>query len=172
MTLAYTRTAAQTSTLVKVIYVTRKVQADLFEIVDTYRPFSEAYAQKLIADLRVFLDEEVIDNIRLVWIKPGSSAVIAEMRYEVIAGGVGLTDDHAGGLRYDRRLEETDFSVWVFYNSRWTALGAAGQAEIRERLHFAWGPGGRLDYSNGQWTQDRTYSRDGYGLRRSQFTQL
>ena len=62
-----TRTATQTSSLTKVVYVTRKVQADFLAIIDTYNYFDEDYARKLIADVRTFLDEYVIDAVKFVW---------------------------------------------------------------------------------------------------------
>ncbi|MGH7393089.1 MAG: hypothetical protein ACREM3_27085 [Candidatus Rokuibacteriota bacterium] len=69
LTTTQTRTATQTSTLTKVVYVTRKVQADLFALVDTYSQITPEYARKLIHDLRLLLDEEVINRIELVWTK-------------------------------------------------------------------------------------------------------
>ena len=57
-----TRTASATSTVTKIVYVTRKVQADFLAILETYGYFSEAYAQNIIHDVRVFLDEEVIEE--------------------------------------------------------------------------------------------------------------
>ena len=59
--------ATETSTLTKVVYVTRKVQADLFNIVDTYNQITQNYAEKLIHDLRILLDEEVLDRIEFLW---------------------------------------------------------------------------------------------------------
>src|SRR5258708_30731465 len=83
-----TRTATTTSTVTKRVYVTRTVQADFLAILDTYRYFAEDYAQDLIHDVRVFLDEEVIDHVRFVWTRPNSTHVLEELNYTVVAGGV------------------------------------------------------------------------------------
>ncbi len=165
-----TRTTTQTSTLTKVVYVTRKVKADLLAILDTYGYFSESYAQDVIHDVRVFLDEEVVDRVKFVWTRPGGSYVLEELDYQVTSGDVGLADDRAGGIKYRDDLGGADFRVRVTYNSRWRSIGAQGQAAIRADLSLQWGPAGTLDYSGGRWVADRTYSRDGYGLSRSRFT--
>jgi hypothetical protein len=39
------------------------VQADLLAILDHYGYFSEDYAQKLINDIRVFIDDEAIEQV-------------------------------------------------------------------------------------------------------------
>ncbi len=164
-----TRTASATSTVPKIVYVTRKVQADFLAILETYGYFSEDYAQQLIQDMRVFLDEEVIDHVRFVWTRPSSTYVIEELNYTVVAGGVELSDDHSGGIRYQATLAKALFHVRVTYNTRWEEMSEREKSAIREDLILNWGPAGQLDYSGGKWTADRTYSRDGYGLVRQRF---
>jgi len=164
-----TRTATATSTVTKIVYVTRKVQADFLAILDTYRYFPEDYAQDLIHDVRVFLDEEVIDHVRFVWTRPSSTYVLEELYYTVVEGGVELADDHSGGIRYQAALAKASFHVRVTYNTRWKDMAEREKRAIRENLDLNWGPAGQLDYSGGTWTTDRTYSRDGYGLVRQRF---
>jgi hypothetical protein len=164
-----TRTATATSTVTKIIYVTRKVQADFLAILDTYRYFPEDYAQHLIHDVRMFLDEEVIDHIQFVWTRPNSTYVLEELNYTVVVGGVELADDHSGGIRYQVALANASFHVRVTYNRRWKDMVEREKSAIRESLDLQWGPAGQLDYSGGKWTADRTYSQDGYGLARQRF---
>jgi hypothetical protein len=165
-----TRTATQTSTLTKVVYVTRKVQADLFALVDTYGQISQSYAEQLIHDLRLLLDEEVLDKIRLLWTKAGSNQVVGAYSYQVIAAGIGLADDRSGNIRYDATLQIAEFSVRIHYNDRWSSLSEQERRAIHSDCKFTWGPGGTLDFSSGRFNSDRTYSRDGLGLGREQFT--
>ncbi len=165
-----TRSADQTATLVKVVHVTRKVQTDLFSIVDTYGQISEDYAVKLIHDLRLFLDEEVIERIDLVWTQQGTSQVVGAYSYKVIASGFGLVDDRAGGIRYDPTLQVSMFSVRILTNTRWDQLTDADRQAINSECCLNWGPAGQLDFSRGSWASDRTYSKDGYGLGRHQFS--
>lgn len=164
-----TRMATQTSTVPKIVYVTRKVQADFLAILDTYGYFAETYARQVINDVRVFLDEEVVERVKFVWTRPGSSQVLEELTYTVVAGGVGLADDRPGGIRYRSELATADFHVRVNYNSRWDALPEAERTTIRQALSLKWGAAGQLDYSGGRWVAERTYSREGYGLRRERF---
>ncbi len=164
-----TRTTTYTSTVPKIVYVTRKVQADFLAILETYGYFSEAYAQQLIHDVRMFLDEEVIDHIKFVWTRHGSTYVLEELEYTVVSGGVELADDRAGGIRYQAELANASFHVRVTYNARWRDMDEDERDVIRKSLDLNWGSAGQLDYSSGKWTADRTYSRDGYGLVRQRF---
>jgi hypothetical protein len=165
-----TSTNTHTSTLTKVVYVTRKVQADFLEILDLYGYFSESYARNLIADIRVFLDEEVIDMVRFSWAKTNSTIVLEELKYEVISGGIGLADDRPGGIGYRTDLQTADFSVRIQYNNRWSMLSDTEKQAVSSRLSLKWGPAGQLDYSGGKWINDRSYSSDGvYGLNRTRF---
>ncbi len=164
-----TLTTTHTSTLTKIVYVTRKVQADFLAILDTYGYFDVAYAAKLINDVRMFLDDEVVDRVKFVWTRQGTNYVLAEFDYRVITGGIGLADDHSGGIRYNPLLANAAFTVRVFYNQRWNAMDPQQRDDLRSRLLLSWGPAGQLDYSGGSWIVDRTYSKDGYGLARNRF---
>lgn len=170
MTMTQTRSASRTGTMTKVVHVTRKVQTDLFELVDTYGQITEEYATKLIHDLRILLDEEVIDRINLLWTRPGTSQVVGAYSYKVIASGFGLVDDRAGGIRYDPMLQNSDFRVRIYRNTRWHRLTNGGREAIESVCCFSWGVGQQLDFSRGCWVSDRTYSKDGYGLGRQQFS--
>ena len=165
-----TRLATQTSSLTKIVYVTRKVQADFLAIMDTYGYFSEDYARKLIADVRTFLDEDVIDAVKFVWKSPGTNDVLEEIRYVVLTGGIGLADDRPGGIRYNAALKSADFTVYVTYNDRWKNMHDQEKQAVRESLQLSWGPGGTLNYSQGSWHTDKTYSSWDYGLSRQRFT--
>lgn len=170
MAMTQTRSASQTGTMTKVVYVTRKVQTDLFELVDTYGQITEEYASKLIHDLRLLLDEEVIYRIELLWTRPGTNQVVGAYSYKVIVGGFGLVDDRAGGIRYDPALQSSEFNITFYYNSRWYQMTDADRKAITSGCWLAWGSGPQLDFSRGSWGADRTYSKDGYGLGRQRFT--
>ena len=165
-----TRTATATNTVTKIVYVTRKVQADFLAILDTYGYFSEAYAQQLIHDMRMFLDEEVIDRIGFVWTGADRRSVLEELKYTVVAGRADLADDRAGGITYRPELAQASFQVQVTYTARWQNMSETEKNALRKELELKWGPAGQLDYGGGKWTGDRTYSREGYGLTRQRFT--
>ncbi|MGH9766470.1 MAG: hypothetical protein ACREAB_03470 [Blastocatellia bacterium] len=169
MTASATRAATQTSAYTRVVHITRKVQTDILEIGDTYAYFQESFAQSVIHDVRIFIDEEIIDFVQFVWKERGTNRVLDELRYKVVSGGVGLADDRPGGIRYNPALAGADFSVRITYNNRWSKMPANERAAIQERLALTWGPAGQLDYSGGRWVSDRTYSMDGLGLVRTHF---
>src|SRR5688572_22679409 len=165
MVSAATRTAPQTTPYTSVIHITRKAQADLLAIGDTYEYFSEDYAQKVIHDVRILIDEEVIDRVEFVWTKRATNEVLDALRYLVVNGQAGLADDRPGGIQYDQALAAADFQVRVTYNSRWLKV----KHSIEGDLALTWSPAGQINYSNGRWVADRTYSMDGRGLIRNRF---
>lgn len=165
-----TRSATQSSSFTKIVYVTRKVQADFLAIMDTYGYFSEGYAKKLIEDVRTFLDEDVINKVKFIWKETGTSDVLEEIRYTVISGGIGLADDRPGGITYNKALKEADFTVRVTYNDRWDNMDEQQRRVVRDTLRLSWGPGGVLNYSQGSWQTDKIYSSGDYGLSRQRFT--
>lgn len=168
-TMTRSASATQTSTLTKVVYVTRKVQADLFNIVDTYNQITQDYAEKLIHDLRILLDEEVLDRIEFLWTYRSTEIVLGAYAYKVIGDGIGLADDRAGGIRYDAVLQSCDFSVRIFRNAHWRQMSTASKQSITDQCDLNWSPAGPLDYSRGTFTSGRMYSKDGLGLNRDGF---
>lgn len=169
MSATLSRAATGTTSYTGVIHITRKVQTDMLAIGDTYDYFTEKYAQDVIHDVRIFIDEEVIDKVEFVWQKAGTKEVLDALRYIVLNGVAGLADDRPGGIKYNSALAAADFHVRVYYNSRWTKMAAAERDSVREDLTLKWGPAGKLDYSGGRWVDDRTYSMDGKGLARNRF---
>ena len=169
MTTTRTRAATQTSTNTKIVLVARKVQADFLAVLDTYGYFSLDWGAKVMNDVRDLMAEEVIDEVYLVWTRPGSNVVLDAFRYRIILAGIGEADARSGNIRYKPELADANFNLRVEYNSRWRELGEEGRQEVRERLQLPWGPAGRLDYSGGRWDTDRTYSKDGYGAHRDRF---
>ena len=164
-----TRTATQTSTLTKVVYVTRKVQADLFNIVDTYGQITQEYAEELIHDLRILLDEDVLERIDFLWTYPGTNIVAGAYIYKVISAGVGLVDERAGGMRYDATLQGKAFKVRIYRNAHWYAMSVDDRKAIASKCWITWTPGEALDFSRGSSSAERTYSNQDLGLARERF---
>jgi hypothetical protein len=164
-----TRAGTQTGTLSKIVYVARKVEADLLAIIDTYGYGSEQWAIDVMHDVRVLMDEEVIEKVYLAWTRRGTNEVLDAYSYRVIIGGLGLADDRSGNIRYRPELVGAEFHFRVDYKPRWWQLGVADKADIQERLTFGWTTGGALDYSMGRWTGDKTYSKDDFGVARDRF---
>jgi Bacterial HORMA domain family 1 len=164
------RSSSQTTTWARVKYVTRKVQADLFAILDTYRYYSEGYAIHTIMDLRVMLDEAIIDRVDFVWTKKGTNEVIDCLSYTVVRGDA-LPDQDTGDIRYRPELaaQVATFSVVIYRNQRWRDMPEASKRAIREQMNDPWEGDVEHYYGFGWWMTDRTYSKGGYGLERKRY---
>lgn len=173
MTLTQTRISSTTTTWARVKYVTRKVQADLLAILDTYGYYSEEYGLKLIRDLRVFLDEEVISRVDFVWAKKGTNDVVDSLSYTVISGDA-LPDNHTGDILYNSTLSATatSFSVVIYRSQRWKNMPESSKNRVREKLELGWENDANYKYGLGWWVADRTYSKGGYGLERKRFVKV
>lgn len=150
--------------------MTRKVQADLLAILDTYGYYSEEYGLKLIKDLRVLLDEEVINRVDFVWSKSGTNEVIYSLSYTVIRGDA-LPDDDTGDIPYSSALlaSVASFTVVIHRNRRWKDMPEYSKDRVREKLELTWENDADFNYGLGWWVKDRTYSKGGYGLERQRF---
>lgn len=169
MSASYTRSSSQSSTVSKVVTVTRKVQAELLAILDYYGYFSEAYAQKIISDIRVFIDEEAIDKVKFTWTQLESTFVLEELEYRVVWGNLSLLDDRPGGIRYRTELSKANFNVRIIYSDRWQEMAESERELIREDLKLKWTPGKRLDYSGGNWSSRGSFSTDDLNINRKHF---
>ncbi len=169
MSATQTRAGTQTGTLSKIVYVARKVEADLLAIIDTYSYGYESWAVKVMSDVRVLMDEEVIEKVSLVWTRAGTNEVLDAYSYRVIIGGLGVADDRSGNIRYRSELVGAEFHFRVEYKPRWWELAPADKKDIQDRLILPWTTGGVLDYSKGRWESDKTYSKDDFGVARDRF---
>ena len=173
MTFSQTRTSSTTATWARVKYVTRKVQADLLGILDTYGYYSEEYGLKLIRDLRVLLDEEVISRVAFVWYKNGTNEVLHALSYTVIASDA-LADDETGDIPYYSSLSASaaSFTVVITRSQRWKNMQEYSKNRVREKLELNWENDADYNYGVGWWVTDRTYSKNGYGLERKRFVKV
>jgi hypothetical protein len=164
------RSSSQTTTLVRVKYVTRKVQADLLAILDMYRYHSEEYAISTVKDLRVMLDEEIIHRVEFVWTKKSTNQVIDSLSYTVVRGDA-LPDHDSGDIRYRPELAASvaSFSVAVCRNQRWRDMSEASKKAIRSQMDDPWESDVDHDYGIGWWITEKTYSKGGYGLERKRY---
>jgi hypothetical protein len=171
MTATATRaaTAATTKTYQRILYVTRKLLADLLGVLADKAHFSNEHAKKIVDDIRTLLDEQVLDRITFVWFASSTKIVLRELTYTVRGEGFVGTDAPSGALPYRQDLLDATFQVRVSYNDRWSKLGAEGQQEIRSRLVLAWSSASALTYNNGSTQNEHAYAKDGYALTRTRY---
>lgn len=170
MTMSTTRTQAATTVYERILHVTRKLQADLLGIVETYGCWNEAYARDVLADVRALLDEGALDRIEFHWRDRTSGGVVHAIRYEVHAERAAHDDARSGGIAYRAALREADFNVRLTYSARWSGMAETERARVRATLKIGWVPGAALTYEGGTWGDDRAYAKDGYALARRSFT--
>ena len=170
MSFTQSRSSSQTTTWARVKHVTRKAQADLLAVLDTYGYYSEEYGLSIIKDLRVLLDDEVIDRVDFVWTKKGTDDVIESLSYTVVRGDA-LPDNDTGDIRYRPELSAAvaSFSVVIYRNQRWRNMPESSKADVRSRLALGWDSDANHNYGLGWWQNDRTYSKGGYGLERKRY---
>ena len=166
MSATQTRAASQSGTLSRIDYVARKIEADLLAIIDTYACGTERWATNVMHDVRILMDEEVIEKVYLAWTRPGSTEVLDAYSYRVITGGLGLVDDRSGNIRYRHDLDGAEFHFRVEYKQRWWDMNPEDKKDVQDRLNLRWTTGGVLDYSSGRWSSDKMYSMDGFGAAR------
>jgi Bacterial HORMA domain family 1 len=169
MSATQTRAATQTGTLSNIVYVARKIEADLLAIIDTYGCRNEQWATNVMHDVRVLIDEEVVEKVYVAWTRRGTNEVLDAYSYRVIIGGYGLADDKSGNIRYRSELATADFNFRVEYKQRWWDMKPEDKQDVQERLKLTWTTAGVLDYSRGVWTSDKTYSKDDFGVSRERF---
>jgi hypothetical protein len=141
MSASMTRTAAATTTIAKIAYVTRKLQADFLAILDTYTydGFTESYAREIIDDIRVLLHPEVLDRISFIWLQKGNNRVLDTFRYSVVEGEAASSNDRSGGIPYRADLANANFKVRLNYNKRWEKMDQSEKNSIYEGLKADWG---------------------------------
>lgn len=164
---ARTLVATATDSYIDVVTVTRKLRADLLQILDHYGYFSEDYAEKIVHDLRIMIDEGIVEWVQLTWRSPSSNIVLAAFRYTVVLGDIGLADDRPGGIPYRPDLSDADFHVRVSYNAKGLQMSTVARSALTLKLR--WSPGAYLDYSWSSWSSDRFYASNDIGLQRTAF---
>lgn len=162
-----TRSLTAANTYTDVVSVTRKFRVDILQVLDHYGYFSMDYAEDIIHDLRLMVDEGILESVELTWRAYGSHSVLAAFRYNVINGGIAPADNRPGGIPYRPNLKNAQFNVVVRYN----AAGRKLTTTARQNLGFklAWAPAGYFDYSAGSWSSDRNYVSNSIRLQRLAF---
>ena len=169
MSASATRTQSLTAanTYTDVVSVTRKLRADILQVLDHYGYFSVDYAEDIIHDLRLMIDERILDSVEFTWRAYGSHSVLEAFRYNVMDGDIKLADDRPGGIPYRPHLKNVRFTVVVRYNAAGRKLSTTDKQSLGFKL--TWGPAGHFDYSAGSWSSDRYYVSNRIGLQRLAF---
>ena len=162
-----TRSFTSANTYTDVVSVTRKLRADLLQVLDHYGYFYVDYAEDIIHDIRLMIDEGILDSVELTWRAYGSHSVLAAFRYDVINGDIAPADNRPGGIPYRPDLKNARFNVVVRYNAAGRKLSPTDERDLGFKLSWVFDSG--FDYSTGSWSSDRYYVSNSIGLQRLAF---
>jgi hypothetical protein len=167
--MSFTSTRTISTLFQQILAVTRSVQTDLFAIQEMYHPFTDDFVKKLVADLRVMMDEDTISRIVVNWVAPGTSRVVDALRYIVEFGEAKRPNDRPGGLAYEPALKNAIVKIRIHDSNHWKQLPKATKLKIAKMLLLPWSRGGTLDYSGGKFVSDRGYGQSQVGISRERF---
>jgi hypothetical protein len=76
-------------------------------------------------------------------------------------------DDRAGKLPFDANVTGLSATSYLTYSQKWRDLAPEQRTQVKAKLPFPRVEAAEPGVENGYWEQDRTYSANGSGLRRS-----
>ena len=116
---------------------------------------SKERCESFIDDLTYLLNKQAIDRFQIKFIKPNGTK--SALEYEVSDDGTLFEDSPSGGIDYYQYPKDTHVSLWVNYRPN---TSERVFSEMRKR---GWGAGSPIV---GTREYDRSYSKNGYGLKR------
>jgi hypothetical protein len=165
MSFSYTTTQTFTRTSAK--RVAAKVKGDLSYMQILYgRPDDEdieAYEEEVVELLAGGYLAEVCYGFK----KAGNW--VTALRYVADLYGNLTGDDAVGKLDRNVDVSGASFHSFLRYSPKWAELTPTGRETIKARLTIKRSEGTEPGTEGGYWTQDKTYSADGGGVRRSTF---
>lgn len=165
MSFSYTRTESFTRTSAR--RVAAKVAGDLSYMQALYdRPMDvdiEAYEEEVVELLAGGYLADVSYGFRR-----DSNWVVA-LKYAADTSGNLVGDDAVGKLDPSTNTDGATFYSFLIHSTKWDNLTADERRRIEETMTIKRTYGTEPGSAGGYWTQDKTYSADGGGVRRSAF---
>lgn len=158
MTQSYTQSATNTYSAARVAYVMDKVHDDLFVV--SMRGFlSSEKANEWREDVAAVLNLQAVDFFELQFTKP--SGARCALRYTVRSDGLVVEDRPSGGLDLYFLPEGTKVGITIRIVKQPERRRRAGLDYLKSR---GWSFNGSM--VDGETSDERAYSKDGYGVRR------
>jgi hypothetical protein len=158
MTQSYTQAATNTYTEARVAYVMDKVQDDLY--LACARDFIDSEtANEWRTDLAGVLNLQAVDFFELQFTKPGGAR--CALRYTVQSDGLVLEDRPSGGFDLYFLPDGTNVGVTIQLVKEPPRRRQAGIDFLKSQ---GWSFNGVM--VDGDGTDERAYSKEGYGVRR------
>ncbi len=153
----FTRTSAK--------HVASKVAANLRYMQVLYGSPSDEWIEKYNEELVELLIGGYVDTVTYGFQRDGKW--IAAVRYVADLKGNLTADDRAGKLPYDANITGLSATSYLTYSQNWWDQTPEQRAKIKMMLPFERVGAPEPGIESGYWEQDRTYSANGSGVRRS-----
>jgi hypothetical protein len=163
--MTYSTTTTNTFSLTSAKYVASKVAADLRYIRALYGKPDESDIERWIEELVLWIQSGYLGTVTYGFKRDDKWVVAA--RYAADRSG-GLTqDDSTGRLAPGVDVSGCSFYNYLTHSDAWSRLTASQQAAFEATLPFQRTGADEPGVAGGFWQEDRAYSADGGGVRRS-----
>lgn len=163
MTFTHTYTDAFTHTSAK--HVASKVAADLRYMQALYGSPPDDWIQKYNDELVELLAGGYVDTVMYGFKR--DEKWIAAIRYIADLSGNLTTDDRAGKVPHGADVTGLSATSYLIRSKKWWDLTDAQRAAIEAKLPFKRAGAAEPGVAGGHWEEDRAYSANGGGMRRS-----
>jgi hypothetical protein len=161
----YTTTSTQTFSLTSAKYVASKVAADLRYMRALYGKPSESEIERWIEELVLWIHSGYLGTVTYGF-KRNGNCVLA-VKYVADRAGNLTQDDTSGKVRPGVDVSGLPFYNYLTHSTTWAWLKSTQQAAFEATLPFQRTGAPEPGVEGGYWQEDRTYSADGGGVRRS-----
>jgi hypothetical protein len=167
MTYSTTLTASQTFTIADAKYLASRIASDLTQLRLYYGQLTEQKVQDLTVEAAILLKAGLLDNVKYGYQKEGKwvFAISYSVNY---LGQLEVVNDSPGGIDATANVTGASWSSWLTRRNN-PNLSAQELREIEQLLPIQRGSGTEPSTTNGAWSTDKTYYRNGSAISRGQF---
>jgi len=140
--------------------------SDLDQLRREYDSWTEEYVEQISEDIFQWLYRGYADIVE-VFFHYADNTVAYAVSYSIDRDNRISIDDNAGRIR-PKSLSGTTSCVKVTTNLAWSGLSSTEKTQFYTALKKGWnGTIPSLDFSSGNWQQDKTYSSNAFGSSRT-----
>jgi len=167
MTYSTTLSASQTFTIADAKYLASRIASDLTQLRLYYGQLTEQKVQDLTVEAAILLKAGLLSNVKYGYQKDGKW--VFALSYSVnYLGQLEVANDSPGGVDATANVTGASWSSYLTRRHN-PNLSAEDLKAIDELLPIQRGGGSEPSASNGAWSNDKTYYRNGTDISRGQF---
>lgn len=158
-------TYSDSYTVVDVRKVMGQLHADMRMIAQSTGFETQDNVDSIMHDVAQFAESEYMDRVQIRLVgSNGKNVKVWE--YDIKRNVAGLSSDHAGGNLSN--VAAVRMAITATFSQVWQTLSSEKQAAFRSRLNWPWPTTtDDLSVAHLQVVDERTYSSNGYGAKRS-----